>query len=177
MSNALKQGGSQAGCWNTWAPTLVSCLQNNGWTRTSTYGTGSVVVHTDSQGVFHVALSRGDGTCDQHNSNRCSQPCNWGTNYVLAPPGGSQSDAVAAPQSTSNTDGGGSGSDLSTADIVGIVIGCAAAATLIGSAILYFVRPRYANTGARNSLQESLLDDANPHRPSSGMSGIANSGL
>jgi len=87
VSDSIRQGGS-SGCWSTWAPTLVQCLKNGGWRQTSLPGpAGSVVVYSDSQGPYHVALSRGDGTCDQHNHNDCKVTCGWASNYVLAPPG------------------------------------------------------------------------------------------
>lgn len=86
VSNAIKQGGEA--CWNKWAPSLVSCLKSSGWSQTSLPGPpGSVVVYYDSTSAFHVALSRGDGTCDQHNNDHCGESCNWGSNYVLAPGG------------------------------------------------------------------------------------------
>merc|ERR1711871_1578464 len=88
VSDAIAQGGFSS-CFNKWAPSLVSCLEQSGWSRTSLPGPpGSVVVYSDSQGPYHVALSRGDGTCDQHNHDDCKVTCNWASNIVLAPPNG-----------------------------------------------------------------------------------------
>lgn len=57
---------------------------------------GSVVVYYDNIGPFHVAISRGDGTTDQHNNNRCSEDGNWGNHYVLAPYGSNELDGANA---------------------------------------------------------------------------------
>merc|ERR1711977_737661 len=65
-----------------------SCLKKNaGWKQTSfPCSKGSVVIWYDSQGPYHAAISRGDGTIDQHNPNRCQSSGSWGDNYCLTPP-------------------------------------------------------------------------------------------
>merc|ERR1712113_617796 len=61
--------------------------KNAGWKQTSfPCSKGSVVIWTDSQGPYHAAISRGDGTIDQHNPNRCGTSGSWGTQYCLSPP-------------------------------------------------------------------------------------------
>jgi len=92
-SNALKAGGEST-CWDKWAPNFVNCLlyypsaSQAHYYKTKLPGPkGSVVVYYDSKGPYHVAISKGDGTCDQHNNNHCSGYCDWGTNYVIAPYG------------------------------------------------------------------------------------------
>jgi hypothetical protein len=87
VSNALKAGGHANGCFYKWVPDLDSCLRNNaGWKQTSfPCSKGSVVIWSDSQGPYHAALSRGDGTIDQHNPSRCQTSGSWGSNYCLSP--------------------------------------------------------------------------------------------
>jgi hypothetical protein len=86
-SNALKQGGHTM-CFKTWVPDLDNCLRKNaGWKQTSfPCSKGSVVIWSDSQGPYHAAISRGDGTIDQHNPSRCQGSGSWGSNYCLSPP-------------------------------------------------------------------------------------------
>jgi hypothetical protein len=86
-SNAIKAGGHTM-CFNTWVPDLDNCLKKNaGWKQTSfPCSAGSVVIWYDSQGPSHAAISRGDGTIDQHNPNRCQGSGSWGSNYCLSPP-------------------------------------------------------------------------------------------
>merc|ERR1712179_445096 len=86
-SNALRAGGHTM-CYNTWVPTLDSCLKNTaGWKQTSfPCSAGCAVVWQDSQGPYHMAMSRGSGVIDQHNPNRCGTSGSWGTNYCLCPP-------------------------------------------------------------------------------------------
>merc|ERR1712048_486075 len=87
-SNAIKAGGHANGCFYTWVPDLDNCLKNNaGWKQTSfPCSKGSVVIWYDGQGPYHAAISRGDGTIDQHNPNRCQTSGSWGSNYCLSPP-------------------------------------------------------------------------------------------
>jgi hypothetical protein len=87
-SEAIKAGGHANGCYSTWVPDLDSCLKKNaGWKQTSfPCSKGSVVIWYDSQGPYHAAISRGDGTIDQHNPNRCQSSGSWGSNYCLSPP-------------------------------------------------------------------------------------------
>jgi hypothetical protein len=87
-SNAIKAGGTASGCFKTWVPDLDSCLRNNaGWKQTSfPCSAGSVVIWSDGQGPYHAAVSRGDGTIDQHNPGRCGTSGSWGNNYCLSPP-------------------------------------------------------------------------------------------
>jgi hypothetical protein len=87
-SEAIKAGGHANGCYSTWVPDLDSCLKKNaGWKQTSfPCSKGSVVIWYDSQGPYHAAISRGDGTIDQHNPNRCQTSGSWGSNYCLSPP-------------------------------------------------------------------------------------------
>jgi len=87
-SNAIKAGGHANGCFFTWVPDLDNCLRNNaGWKQTSfPCSKGSVVIWSDSQGPYHAAISRGDGTIDQHNPSRCQTSGSWGSNYCLSPP-------------------------------------------------------------------------------------------
>lgn len=87
-SNAIKAGGSASGCFHTYVPDLDNCLKNNaGWKKTSfPCSKGSVVIWYDSQGPYHAAVSRGDGTIDQHNPGRCATSGSWGSNYCLTPP-------------------------------------------------------------------------------------------
>ena len=88
VSDALKAGGETT-CWDTWVPNLVNCLayyyKPAHYYQTSFPGPrGSVVVYYDSTSAYHVAISRGDGTTDQHNANHCGENGGWGNNYVLA---------------------------------------------------------------------------------------------
>lgn len=87
VSNALRAGGHTM-CYNTWVPTLDSCLKKTaGWKQTSfPCSAGCAVVWQDSQGPYHMAMSRGGGVIDQHNPNRCGTSGSWGTNYCLCPP-------------------------------------------------------------------------------------------
>jgi len=86
VSNALSKGGES--CFHTYVPDLDSCLKGRGWTQGSFPGhKGAVVIWSDDQGPYHAALSKGDGTIDQHNPSRCGTSGSWGTNYVLNPPG------------------------------------------------------------------------------------------
>merc|ERR1711976_1068151 len=87
-SNAIKAGGHANGCFFTWVPDLDNCLRNNaGWKQTSfPCSKGSVVIWYDGQGPYHAAISRGDGTIDQHNPSRCQSSGSWGSNYCLSPP-------------------------------------------------------------------------------------------
>jgi len=87
-SNAIKAGGSASGCFHTYVPDLDNCLKNNaGWKQTSfPCSSGSVVIWTDGTGPYHAAISRGDGTIDQHNPSRCGTSGSWGSNYCLSPP-------------------------------------------------------------------------------------------
>ena len=105
-SDALKAGGEDY-CWNKWAPTLVNCLLYGKnpphYYKTSFPGPrGSVVVYYDSKGPYHVAISKGDGTTDQHNHNACGENGNWATNYVIAPYGASELAWLASGNSTGN---------------------------------------------------------------------------
>jgi hypothetical protein len=86
VSNALSKAGES--CFHTYVPDLDSCLKGHGWTQGSFPGhKGAVVMWYDAQGPYHAALSRGDGTIDQHNPSRCGTSGSWGSNYVLNPPG------------------------------------------------------------------------------------------
>merc|ERR1719310_1945419 len=86
VSGALQAGGFKT-CFNTWVPTLDSCLKSHGWRKGTFPGAaGSVVIWTDSEGPYHTALSLGNGNIDQHNPYRCGTNGSWGTNYVLNPP-------------------------------------------------------------------------------------------
>jgi hypothetical protein len=95
VSNALKAGGHANGCFYPYVPDLDNCLKNNaGWKQTSfPCSKGSVVIWYDNTGPYHTALSRGDGTIDQHNPSRCGTSGSWGSNYCLTPPSFTQ-DAV-----------------------------------------------------------------------------------
>jgi hypothetical protein len=125
-SNALKAGGETV-CWDKWAPNFVRCLVWNynphHYYQTSFPGPkGSVIVYYDHKctkgdgndvympgfGVtcpFHVAISRGDGTQDQHNPARCGSAGNWATNYVMAAYGSIDANgtAVLRPPNTTHT--------------------------------------------------------------------------
>merc|ERR1719498_2085542 len=86
-SNALRAGGHTM-CYETCVPSLDSCLRNTaGWKQASfPCSAGCVVIWHDSQGPFHAAVSRGGGSIDQHNPNRCGTSGSWGSNYCLCPP-------------------------------------------------------------------------------------------
>merc|ERR1711907_71704 len=92
-SEAIKAGGHANGCWSAWVPDLDSCLKSNaGWKKTSfPCSKGCVVIWQDNQGPYHAAISRGDGTIDQHNPNRCQSSGSWGDNYCWCPPSFSES--------------------------------------------------------------------------------------
>jgi hypothetical protein len=87
-SEAIKAGGHANGCYSTWVPDLDSCLKNNaGWKKSSfPCSKGCVVIWQDSQGPYHAAISRGGGSIDQHNPNRCQSSGSWGDNYCWCPP-------------------------------------------------------------------------------------------
>ena len=67
-------------------------------------------------------------------------------------PHASSSGGSPAPSSK----GSSSGSNLSTADIVGIAVGCVGAAILMALVVLYFVRPRYTR-GNDDALKQNLV--------------------
>merc|ERR1719258_753155 len=85
-----RQAALRVGASPPWVPDLDSCLKKNaGWKQTSfPCSKGSVVIWYDNQGgqLTHTALSRGDGTIDQHNPSRCGTSGSWGSNYCLTPP-------------------------------------------------------------------------------------------
>jgi len=98
-SNALRAGGHTM-CYNAYVPTLDNCLKKTaGWQQKSfPCSAGCVVVWTDSQGPYHMAVSRGSGIIDQHNPNRCGTSGSWGSNYCLCPPYFEEASLEAAPQ-------------------------------------------------------------------------------